>query len=899
MTAKGKKLVLLIDIGAEGLLFDDDGMPKQGVNPLKSFIDLAQPVMGKKIIDFKESAEGGEKIDIFVDAGFNGFLDLNRLKGKFKGAYICEKDEEAFNFYYDFFTVFCLFAIEKDKERRKYLKSILKKEDKAGIAAELSKPSEMSDFEVTATGHAHLDLGWLWPIRETKRKAARTLATALTNIDKYEGYVFGASQPQMFEWIKNDYPKLYEKVKKAVYDGRIEPQGGMWAEADTNVPSGESLIRQMVYGKEFFNKEFGQDMKICWLPDVFGFSGALPQIIKKCGMKYFLTIKLSWCEHNKFPRHSFKWEGIDDSEIIVHMPPDGDYNNMATPFNLAKMEREYRDKDKTDKALILYGVGDGGGGPGEAHIEFISRERNLLPLPEVEFGTADEFFKELEKDAGKFVKYKGELYLEKHQGTLTTQAKNKLYNRMIERELHNLEALIAMQCTVYSVQCTMKDKLDEIWKEVLLYQFHDIIPGSSIKRVYDESVARYRIMLDEVFAMQAEIIEKLKGESKPSAINLTSFSRSEYVEHDGKTYLAKVAPYSSSELKETEGNKFDELIYSENSIENAKLKVVFDKGGSISSIFDKVNNIESVKAGANRLVIYGDKAYNEYHAWDIDINYPKKKKGHFNLVSSKAHIQGANVIMEQEYAYGKSKLTQKISLSAGGVFVKFATKVDWQETDLMLRAEVEPTYFADKVKCDIQFGNIERTTKTDDKISWAQFEIAAHKWVDVSDEKANYGFAVMNDCKYGHRVKNGLISLNLLRSTNHPDPTADRGEQAFTYAFYPHKGDAYDGGVVKRAYQLNNPLQITNNKLQITNGESFASSDAKNVIIETIKRSEKDDGTIIRIYETEGKNTTCELKLGFDFKEVFETDMLENGKTSIDISKIKIKPFEIKTLKIV
>ena len=407
--------------------------------------------------------------------------------------------------------------------------------------------------------------------KETKRKAARTFSNQLDLINNYPDYIFGASQPQQYQWMKDLYPALYGQIKHAVNSGRIEAQGGMWVEADTNVTGGESLVRQMLYGKRFFKDEFDKDMKILWLPDVFGFSGALPQIIKKSGMDYFLTIKLSWNEHNKFPQHSFIWEGIDGSAVLVHMPPEGTYNSEANADAIIDAYNKYVEKH-TNKAFLPFGVGDGGGGPGESHLEIISREYDLEGIKKVKLSTAEEFFRELEMDKSTLNSYQGELYLEKHQGTLTTQAKNKRYNRKIEILLRNIELLASYAAEKgYTYP---KEKIENIWKEVLLYQFHDIIPGSSINRVYVESVKRYQEMIQELNAIYLDITIRLSnGEAAFTAINTLQFEAEKNGLSDNRWYYAEIAPFSSAARAKNPDSS--SLSYSSDSIANDKLIISF------------------------------------------------------------------------------------------------------------------------------------------------------------------------------------------------------------------------------------------------------------------------------------------------------------------------------------
>ncbi|MDR3263879.1 MAG: glycosyl hydrolase-related protein [Clostridiales bacterium] len=938
-----KHLIAIIDTGGEGCVFDADGTPIIGLTANAGTNDFIQPIGGKLSVEISSCSEGGERIDLLVETGNNGIGGRSTGRAALKRAEICAVNDALKDFYYDFVTLFILHtSLRYYDARRTELKKALNtaydtviaggadavKTAKGILEAELNKDSDTKRFTLYATGHAHLDLAWLWPLRESKRKAARTYSTALQNLDKYDGYIFGSSQPQQYEWIKENHPALFEKIKAAVANGRIEPQGGMWVESDTNLPCGESLIRQVYYGKKFFKEEFGQDMKILWLPDVFGFSAQLPQIIKKTGMDYFLTIKLSWNEHTKFPAQSFIWEGLDESRVLSHMPPEGTYNSSASPIALAKALQRYSDKDRAPIAHIPYGVGDGGGGPGEAHLEYLkrlTRDGGVKGLPLVKNAKAEEFFEDLSQYQKDLKVFKGELYLEKHQGTLTTQAKNKYYNRRSEVLLHNVEFLAAVAGSYgYEVP---SERIDKIWKEILLYQFHDIIPGSSISRVYKETTERYEIIVSELNALQNEIISYISqktsdtaqaavtqsaaeheaetqsadGEAAQAAVNdgalyavnASPFIRDEYIKHNNNWYKAEIMPYAAAQLKDAGAESLKTLNFTKDGISNSKLEVVFAQAGYIKSLKDKATGYEFAGKLLNRLVAYGDRK-KVYNAWDIDIRYPNNIQGYFEVKSVDTYIDGASVVRETLYKYGKSYLRQKAILKYGAEYLLFETEVDWRETHKMLRADFYPSCYSDKAVFDIQFGNIERSTGTKTLKEYAQFEVCAHKWADVTDAKKGYGISVLNDCKYGHRVKDGLISLNLLRSTTYPDKKADKGRQVFTYALYPHEGGVFDGSTVQLGYFINNPLLVTDNALKI---DTSVLTGKKNIITETIKPSGDGRGTVLRMYENSGIETVTSVKTNLAYAKAYECDMIEDVYIGeADLNALHFKPYEIKTV---
>ncbi|HOO22626.1 MAG TPA: glycoside hydrolase family 38 C-terminal domain-containing protein [Clostridia bacterium] len=883
---KGKHVVAILNFNGEGAIYDK-GRVIQGITPILSFVEAAQPRVGKQIAEITSDAQGGEKVDWYIDCGNNGINGNFVLKPKVKTACIAVVNDAALRYYYDYLAVFLLtttYGENKllDKERKAELEELLSRSYRCFAAKDYAfadntikiayeKDKNYNSTIYTAIGHAHLDLGWLWPVRETKRKAIRTLATALKNLDRYPDYVFGASQAQMFEWIKQEQPELYERIKEYVAKGRIEIQGNMWTECDCNLPSGESLIRQFLYGDRFFIGEMGVRSRMVWLPDVFGYPATLPQIIKGVGKDYFMTIKLSWNTYNKFPLQSFVWKGADGSEIIAHIAPEGNYNSDATPLNITKAEKLNVNKE-TGMALLIFGAGDGGGGPGEGHLEMLERVKKLNGINVVKEGRAQGFFEELKKQELK--KYTGELYLEKHQGTYTSQAANKLYNRLMERALHNVEWLKAVSGN--------NENLDEIWKETLLNQFHDIIPGSSINRVYKESRASYEKMYRALCETEDGILNSLSDKEGLTAINPTSFTRKDYIKHNGNWYKALCMPYSSAPL--TLWDEERKLATGEDYIENEYLKVKFDSDGVIVSFFDKAKNREYSKRGLNRLVVYKDpKMY--YNAWDIKGTYTKHAPSPLTLVSSRSYVDGPDVVMENSYVYNDSTVTQKVILRDR--LLNFDTKADWHEKHKMLRAEFYPRIYGDKVNCDIQFGSIDRSTKNDTSVEKAQYEICAHKYVAVNDDKGY--FALINDCKYGHRVKEGVISLNLIRSPKYPDPECDMGAHSFGYAV---KGCESMKEVVENAYLYNNPLIVVEKDVRI---EPIVDINNENVIVETIKPSEDGEGIVVRLYERYGSNETVIIKPNFAFSGIFECNLLEEDRKETDATVI-LTPHQIKTI---
>lgn len=894
--AAGKHVAAHIDIGGEGLVYlhDGDKMPVGAVTLDTSYIDRLQACEAKTIVEIGNPVKGGEIIDFDVDAGFNGYYNHPVGNAYFKCAVLCTVDDELLQYYYEYLTVAVLMGSKKDEAQKQEIWNVLDESfNKRKISLEAAEKclevylngEPDSSMEFTAIGHSHLDLAWLWPLRETKRKACRTFTHQICNMKRYPEYIYGASQPQQFEFVKESHPEIYKELQKFAQKGQLECQGAMWVEADMNVPSGESLIRQIIYGKRFFREEFGQEMNVCWLPDVFGYNGNLPQILKKSGIPYFLTIKLSWNEHNAFPNRSFRWTGIDGSEVLTHMPPAETYNAAASPACASFAMDHYPEKEISHHAVMLYGIGDGGGGPSEAHIEMGRRQKTLEGSPLMKFGTSKEFFAQLETEKDQLPHYFGELYLEKHQGTYTTQAFNKKSNRKCEYGLQDLEALCcAAGQNKFSYPTA---ELECLWKKLMLLQFHDILPGSSIQRVYKESRVDYLEMSASIQKGQQQALKALVTDTEGySAYNPTAFERVVFLKKDEQWMTGKLPSLGMGKLELWSG---ETTVYcTENSMENDRVKICFDKDGSIVSLVNKADGREYAGEYMNRLTLYEDE-YLEYNAWDIEWEYYKKPYVVLKPETAEIYMDGPAAVQKCVYRHGETEIIQEIYLYPEMSQVQFHTKCFWKERLHMLRADFAPSVYSDRVKCDIQMGALERSTREDTPQEKAQFEICAHKYVDVFDGER--GIALLNDCKYGHRVKNGMISLNLLRSTIYPDPEADLGEQEFTYALLIHEGDC-DERIIKESYFLNKLPICTEGILPEM---SLGSSKAQNVILETVKLAESGKGIIVRAYESVGRQTETEFTLNLPYKNVWECDLEEHLLAQVDLKKLLFGPYEIKT----
>lgn len=893
--AAGKHIVAHINIGGEGAIYQG-AEPQSAVTNVMSYIDRLQSGVGKTVVDISQQAEAGQTVEYYLDAGYNGTYGYPFGWGIFQYADLCVVNDALHAYYYDYLCVSSLLSVTTQPTERARLERLLDEsytirnttvEKARSILKPLFEGQPDQSVAFTAVGHSHLDLAWLWPIRETKRKAQRTFANQLSNAARYPTYVYGASQPWQFEFIKNNYPQQYKALQQMAARGQLELQGGMWVEADTNLASGEALIRQIYYGKSFFRSEFGQEMKMCWLPDVFGYNGNLPQILKKSGLPYFMTTKLSWNEHNRFPYRSFVWSGIDDSQVLVHMPPDDSYGSAGSPACTRHAVENYTEREQAPEALLVFGIGDGGGGPGEAHIELINRQQSLAGSPSVKPGKAIDFFGKLDQFRHALPVYKGELYLEKHQGTYTTQAANKAYNRRCEYALQDLEALCSLACK--SGRPYPQEKLDTWWKEVLLYQFHDILPGSSITRVYEESRDRYAIILNKIDDERTDVLRFLSSEGSVAAFNPTSFDRHEYIQQNGKWYQSELAPYGFAPLHDLSPQSG--LKFSEDTIENEFLRVRFSKQGEILSVVSKNDGTEYAADQLNTLRLYRDK-WLFFNAWDIDWKYFEKPSLRLKAFRHETFIDGPTVVRRNYYKHGRTTLTQDVVLYADRPIIYFQTSCDYHETFKMLRADFDLAIESPFVTCDIQLGSIQRSTGDVTEVEKAQFEICAHKYVDLSD--GTHGASLLNDCKYGHRVKGSRISLNLLRSPIYPDKKADRRTHQFTYALFLHEGIC-GTETLKHSYALNKPIYLVPGQVDTS---SIAHTDQPAVVVETIKRSYSNDGIVLRLYESQGSSTVCRLQTSFPFINAMETDLMENELCAIEISKLEFSPFEIKTIKL-
>lgn len=924
----------LLDINGEMLVVDHAGNPVEGLTNRASHFGTHLGMPGK--VSYELPEQGVKHVEIWADGALNDLFGSVKEDGRIVQASLNMRNEKVYRLYYDFMFVLSLFEAyqyQHDEEHQKTVYSLL--ENTAGVlrtysdrevdeALEMLAPyiNDRSEDEVqhglklSAIGHAHLDLAWLWPIRETYRKGARTFSTALRSMERYPDYVFGASQPQLYEWIQKHYPTVFERVKQRVEEGRWEVQGGMWVECDTNLVSCESLIRQFLYGIRYYLKAFGTRVNGMMLPDTFGFSGALPQIMKLAGINYFVTMKPAWNTINKFPHNTFIWKGIDGSEVPAHNITEATYNGRGNPLSIGMVAKDYAEKEVSDHALLMFGIGDGGGGPGLYHLESMQRSSRSARLPSVKQEPIETFYERWVKQSDKFPLWNGEIYLERHQGTFTTHGKIKRANRKTEHALQKCELLASASSIISGERISYQEKemFDDIWKETLLYQFHDILPGSSIRRVYDEAMPCYARMLEALNAYTAGKVPAVVAGEGAAALNYTSFEREEWVK-DGNCWKLLSLPPMGYAVNSGEAYSEDAVVLVADRagvLENERLKVTFSEDGWITSIHDKHAGREVIHpAGkANVLSVYEDTG----SCWDFPKDYRDKLVGTMTLISAEYYLDGPRAIAKMKYAFGKSRLEQETILMSGSARIDFKTVVDWQDPARMLRVSFDVDVHSDHARYEIQGGYVERPTH--DNTSWdrAKEEVPAQRWADLS--QADYGVALLNDCKYGHRIKGNRMELTLLRSAKFPgayvspDDAADSPKNShtdlecheFTYAVLPHAGNDLMP-IIKQAAFLNIPVEIYSNGTSDAHvRQSLFQTDNDSVVIQSVKPAEDDNSIIVRLYEALGERCECRLTPFRAPASARLCNLLEEDDAELSVNNgsisLALNPFQIVSVKI-
>ncbi|MBF9013985.1 MULTISPECIES: alpha-mannosidase [unclassified Oceanispirochaeta] len=815
-----------------------------------------------------------------------------------------------------------------------------------------SDKNRKEDITATCIGHTHIDVAWLWDLKQTREKVVRSFSTVFKLMEEYPEYIFMSSQPQLYQFIKEDQPKLFQKIKEKVAQGRFEPEGAMWVEADCNLSSGESLIRQILFGTRFFREEFGVENTILWLPDVFGYCASLPQILSKFNIEYFMTSKINWNEYNKMPFDTFRWEGIDGSDVLTHFVTTTDYkkengintfttyNGMIDANHIMGAWQRYQQKDINDDILVCYGYGDGGGGPTREMLETARRmERGIPGCPTVKLDKAGNYFKRLENKVQgnkRLPRWVGELYLEYHRGTYTSMGINKKYNRQSEFLYQDAEFFSVFARESQVQPDYPAEEINAGWRIILLNQFHDILPGTSIKKVYEDSWAQYEEILQKGNGIVTGAIKSLASRidsDKESLVvfNQLGFSRTDILVfnshkkvstlEDGEglhvpvqeigsgTYFAHLQNIPSKGYKTYVIHEADicepedPFSFSNGRLETPFYSVIINEEGNISSLYDKEEKRQLVKKGQclNQLQAFEDKPHN-YDAWDINIYYQDKMYDVNQLKSLEVLDAGLlRFCLKIEKDFVNSKIIQKIYFYKDSRRIDFASTIDWKESQILLKAAFPLDIHSSRATYEIQYGNVERSTHSNTSWDFAQFEVCGHKWADISED--NYGVSLLNDCKYGYDIKGSTMRLSLIKSAIEPNPEADKGVHEFTYSLYPHKGRWQDGHTVRQAYFLNCPLYTEEIGLQkgpLHREMSFVSVNQENIIIEVIKKAEDRDETILRIYECCNRRTEAEFHFAGKIETLHECDLHEHKLQPLSFkgnkTKLLFKPYEIKTV---
>ena len=776
-----------------------------------------------------------------------------------------------------------------------------------------------------AIGNAHIDLAWLWPMAETHRKTERTFAAQLRLLEEYPEYKYIQSQPAAYEMCRKYYPELFQRIKKAVKDGKWIAEGAMWVEPDTNMASGEALIRQLLYGKKYYKEEFGVDSQMLWLPDTFGYTAALPQILKSCGVRYLVTQKIFWSynEGEQFPYHYFYWEGMDGSKITSFLPTS--YTYRTDPSELISVWENRSQKRDLDAFLLPFGYGDGGGGPARDYLEYAEREKDLEGCPKVKQENPITFFKEMEEEGGPKHTYTGELYFSAHRGTYTSQAMVKQNNRRCELSMRELEfwsTLAALKGKAYPAEA-----VERLWKEVLLHQFHDILPGSSIARVYQEAEKAFHAILDESHELTEKALQSLtEGENGITVGNSLGFAYETVLElpesfaagaktKEGKEIptekigdkvygLAELPAYGMVSLIPTEEQTKaeDEVVLTQKGdtyiLENRQVKAVVNGKGEVTSFVLKASGREFAAEPMNRFHLYKD-VPRLFDAWDIDSNYKEQEITAAEDVEVSVLQAGSlRSVLKVTGRISNSSFVQYIRLDAESTRLEFETVVDWKELHRLLKVAFPVCVFAENGINEMQFGYVERPTRRSRTYDKDRFEVCNHRYSALCD--GAHGAAVLNDCKYGISMNENALELTLLRAAAAPEMHADNREHHFTYAFTAWEGSFADSDVVRQGYELNVKPVVANGTV---NAFSMFGVEKNNVILESVKLAEDGSGDLIlRLYESRKAAVHTALFTTLPVVQAWSCTMLEEKETELVVEdksiSLDFRAFEIKTLRL-
>ena len=901
----------------------------------------------------KHNPAAGEKIDIALEyyaghfvPGCMPFENSGRTEFKFcyDGADICVKNYEIQEFYFDLKTLFQMTKVlpADSFARAKAINALVEVYEKTPIATDEATIEEITEAlrevrpaikkvlsakngesapEAAVIGHSHMDTAWLWHVGETVKKCARTYANQINLMQQYPEYKFIQSSACHGDMIRKYYPELFEDIKKAVAEGRYEPNGGVWVECDCNITSGESMIRQFLWGQRFTRKHFGYTSNCFWLPDTFGYSAAIPQIMKGCAVDYFLTTKISWNDTNEFPYDTFYWQGIDGTKVFTHFNTTHHAPDVEDVYD--RINNGIKQKGVTDKRMLTFGFGDGGGGPQFEMIEMARRIEDLDGVPKTSYKLVGDFMKELEADCVAPNTYRGELYLELHRGTLTNQHTIKRNNRKSELALRDLE-IATVNDAVKNNKAADSTEIAPLYETLLLNQFHDILPGTCINKAHLESREQTTALIKDA-KEKTNLLIKENDDNTITVINTLSFDRSDvlflelpegvmidgrynqqrYKSVDGKSILlvggVKIPAFSSVTLplKEYDVNFSSNFLREGNKLSAPLYEVTFAENGTISEYFDKRAGRQIVNGENYNTLLVAEDVPAAWDNWDVDADYELKFKNASNLIESEVVSVGrvAYIIRNKYQITAKSTVTQDMMFFADSAEIRFDTVMDWNDNHKFLKVAFDSDVFDDFARHEIQFGYAKRPTTRNTSEEQAKFEVLNHKYTDVSEAK--YGVAVLNDCKYGISAKDGKLRLSLHKGGNRPDHMGDMdGLHRCCYSVLPHNSGFGAESVIKPSYMLNVPALQVAGTAEFTPLVKVA---AENCIVEAIKPCEDaQKAYIVRVYEAEGAYTKTEITFADSAKKIAVTNMLEEELEVLDSVKneFTFRPFEIKTIKV-
>ncbi|MGG7464983.1 alpha-mannosidase [Plantibacter sp. YIM 135347] len=942
---------LVIDLGfnwhragyqAEGLLHTVEGVPVKAINPLNHHYGIDHLTDGRLDLYLEAASNPDFDVEEFLfqptamgDKETAGDAPLYR----FRSAFIGLLDREVWELQADIRVLSGLLGeLPKTSSRRatilRALEDMLNAVDpldlhhtaSAGrerLAPVLAKRANESAHTIVAIGHAHIDSAWLWPIRETIRKCARTFSNVLDLMDRSPEFRFAASSAQQFEWMKQFHPHVYARIREKVATGQFIPVGGMWVESDTNLPGGEALVRQFLFGQRFFTEEFGRPCEEVWLPDSFGYSGSLPQIATSAGARWMLTQKMSWSRTNDLPHHTFTWEGIDGSQIFTHLPPVDTYVAELTAAELAHAEANFREKGRATMSLVPFGYGDGGGGPTREMVQTANRLRSLEGSPTVEIASPAEFFRRAEAEYPNPPIWVGEMYLESHRGTYTSQAPTKRGNRGSEHLLREAE-LWATTATVRTGVAYPAEELAELWKTVLLLQFHDILPGSSIAWVHRDAERSYASIAERLTAIIDRSLRTLVGDGDvPMLANAGPLAL-------GGQTAAAVGPTRDAVAGPTAVGAAvpDVSVLIEGPLtilDNGLVRVAVDEQGLIRSL--RTTNAgrgaetrtarlgrESIADGAagNLLQLHVDTP-NEWDAWDIDRHYLASCEDLTMVDAIDVHqtTDGQRIVITR--SFGASTAVQTIGLRHGSPVVDVTAEIDWHERQKLLKLTFPFAVKADRAASEVQFGHVFRPTHQNTSWQFAQFETPAHRWVHVGEP--GFGVALANDATYGYDIhrhtlpssaSSTVVRASLLRAPLYPDPESDQGRHSFAFTIRP---DATIADAVADGYALNVPLRAVTGSTAVA---PLVTVSEPGIVVESVKLAEDGSGdVVVRLYEALGENGAAVLRTDERLGRPSVVDVLErpvdaaaglveqvddrDGQAAA--TRIALRPFQLLTLR--